>query len=65
MKKHTHRRKENSNTKAGGANETKSRRVQLLVRPGVFHAVRKKAEKTGISTNEAIHQAMERYVGTE
>jgi hypothetical protein len=38
--------------------ETKSRRVQALVQPSVYESVKAKAEAKGISTNEAINEAM-------
>lgn len=41
--------------------ETKSRRVQALVQPSVYEAVKAKAEALGISTNEAINEAMRQY----
>lgn len=41
--------------------ETKSKRVQLLVQPSVYDAVKAKASKLGISTNEAISEALREY----
>lgn len=41
--------------------ETKSRRVQALVQPSVYEAVKAKAKALGISTNEAINEAMRQY----
>ena len=41
--------------------ETKTRRVQILIQPSVYEAVRDKADKEGISTNEAIIQAIRAY----
>lgn len=41
--------------------ETKSRRVQLLVQPSIYEAVKAKASKLGISTNEAINEALREY----
>ena len=41
--------------------ETKSRRVQALVQPSVYEAVKAKASSLGISTNEAINEAMRLY----
>lgn len=38
--------------------ETKSRRVQALIQPSVYEAVKEKAHTLGISTNEAINEAM-------
>lgn len=41
--------------------ETKSKRVQLLVQPSVHEAVKAKAKANGISTNEAINEALRKY----
>lgn len=41
--------------------ETKSKRVQLLVQPSVYEAVKAKAKARGISTNEAINEALIEY----
>ena len=41
--------------------ETKSRRVQILIQPSVHEAVKAKARAEGISTNEAINQALREY----
>ena len=41
--------------------ETKSRRVQALVQPSVYEAVKAKASSLGISTNEAINEALRQY----
>lgn len=42
--------------------EIKSRRVQILVQPSVYEAVKAKAEKNGISVNEAIGIALKKYI---
>ena len=42
--------------------ETKSRRVQALVHPSVYEAVKAKAQAEGISTNEAINNALRKYI---
>ena len=42
--------------------ETKSKRVQILVQPSVYEAVKKKAGAGGISVNEAINTALKEYV---
>lgn len=42
--------------------ETKSKRVQLLVQPSVYEAVKARAKAEGISTNEAINTALREYV---
>ncbi len=41
--------------------ETKSRRVQALIQPSVYDAVKAKASSLGISTNEAINEALRQY----
>jgi len=41
--------------------ETKSRRVQALIQPSVYEAVKAKASSLGISTNEAINEALRQY----
>ena len=42
--------------------EVKSRRVQILVQPSVYDAVKAKAGAEGISTNEAINEALRAYI---
>lgn len=42
--------------------ETKSKRVNLLVRPSVYEAVVRKAETEGVSVNELINSFMESIV---
>ena len=42
--------------------ETKSRRVQVLIQPSVHEAIKAKAQKAGISVNEAINTALKEYV---
>jgi hypothetical protein len=41
--------------------ETKSRRVQALVQPSVYEALKAKASSLGISTNEALNEALRQY----
>lgn len=41
--------------------ETKTKRVQLLVQPSLYEAVKAKASSLGISTNEAISEALRQY----
>ena len=41
--------------------ETKSKRVQLLIQPSLYDAVKAKATSLGISTNEAISEALKAY----
>lgn len=42
--------------------ETKSRRVQVLVQPSVYEEVKARAKAEGISTNEAINNALRKYI---
>ena len=42
--------------------ETKSKRVQILIQPSLHEAIKAKAKEEGISTNEAINQAIKEYV---
>lgn len=42
--------------------ETKSKRINLLVRPSVYEAVVAKAEAEGVSVNELINSFMEKLV---
>ena len=41
--------------------ELKTKRVQLLVQPSLYEAVKAKASSLGISTNEAISEALKAY----
>jgi len=41
--------------------ETKTKRVQLLIQPSLYDAVKAKATSLGISTNEAISEALKAY----
>ena len=43
--------------------ETKSKRVNLLVRPSVYEAIVQKADAEGVSVNELINTFMERILG--
>lgn len=42
--------------------ETKSKRVQLLIQPSTLQALKEKALSLGISTNEAINEAIKNYL---
>lgn len=42
--------------------ETKSKRVQILIQPSVYDAVKARAKAEGISVNEAISTALKEYV---
>ena len=39
--------------------ETKSRRLQLLIKPSVYSAVKQIADASGLSVNEIINQILE------
>lgn len=41
--------------------EKRTRRVQLLIQPSLYEAVKAKASSLGISTNEAIGEALRAY----
>lgn len=41
--------------------ELKTKRVQLLVQPSLYEAIKAKASSLGISTNEAISEALRQY----
>ena len=41
--------------------ETKSKRVQILIQPSLYLKLKKLALMNGISTNEAINQAIKEY----
>lgn len=42
--------------------EIKSRRLQLLVQPSLYEAIKTKAKAEGISVNEFAHRALEKAV---
>lgn len=42
--------------------ETKSRRMQLLVQPSLYEAIKAKATAEGVSVNELIHTILEQTV---
>lgn len=41
--------------------ELKSKRYNALLQPSVFEAVKRKANKEGISVNEAVNRALKEY----
>lgn len=41
--------------------ETKSRRVQLLIQPSVYDALKARAQAEGVSVNEVINTALKKY----
>lgn len=45
--------------------EAKSRRVQALVQPSIYHSLKEIATAKGISVNEALNEAMRLYVTNE
>lgn len=45
--------------------EIKSRRLQLLVQPSLYEAIKAKAKAEGISVNEFAHRALEKAVKKE
>lgn len=42
--------------------ETKSKRIQLLVTPSMFEALKKLSEKTGASVNAIVNEALNEYL---
>ena len=46
-------------TKQQISRETKSRRLQILIRPGLYQAIARLAAERGISINETIHSLLE------
>lgn len=42
--------------------ETKSKRVQMLMQPSLYDAVKAKAKLKGISVNEMMHEVLKAYV---
>ena len=58
--------KKDAMDKVGGIcynySEAKSRRVQLLVQPSLWRDLEEKAEKSGISNNEAVNKAIRAYI---
>ena len=45
--------------------EIKSRRLQLLVQPSLYEAIKEQAKAKGISVNEFAHRALEKAVKKE
>lgn len=45
--------------------ETKSRRVQLVMRPGLYQKLRQASAEAGLSVNEYCHRALETAVDRE
>ena len=43
--------------------ETKSRRLQLLVQPSLYEAIKARATAEGLSVNELVHTLLEDVVG--
>lgn len=44
------------------APESKTRRVQLLIRPTTYTQIKAIADRRGISANEIINKAIEKYI---
>lgn len=64
--KSTDQQKESENTtqrrKHRQKEETKNRRMQALVKPSLYNALKAIAERDGISVNEALNEAIEDYI---
>ena len=43
--------------------ETKSKRVQMLMQPSLYNAIKEKAEQSGISVNEMMHEILKNHLG--
>jgi hypothetical protein len=48
-----------------GRAETRSRRVQCLLRPSLYEKIRKMADDRGASVNDLMHEALERFAESE
>ena len=42
--------------------ETKSKRVQMLMQPSLYNSIKEKAEQSGISVNEMMHEILKRHL---
>jgi len=42
--------------------ETKSKRVQMLMQPSLYNSIKEKAEQSGISVNEMMHEILKNHV---
>ena len=42
--------------------ETKSKRVQMLMQPSLYNAIKDKAEKEGVSVNEMMHEILKGHL---
>lgn len=42
--------------------ESKSQRVQLLIQPSLYQALKRRASEEGLSVNEAVSQAIRSYL---
>ena len=42
--------------------ETKSKRVQMLMQPSLYDAIKDKAEKEGVSVNEMMHEILKTHI---
>jgi predicted HicB family RNase H-like nuclease len=42
--------------------ETKSKRVQMLMQPSLYEAIKLEAENNGVSVNEMMHEILKRHV---
>jgi len=49
-------------TRTQKTRETKSRRLQILLRPSLYQAIARLAEESGLSVNETIRAALEAYL---
>jgi predicted HicB family RNase H-like nuclease len=42
--------------------ETKSKRVQMLMQPSLYNSIKEKAEQSGISVNEMMHEILKNHL---
>lgn len=42
--------------------ETKSKRVQMLMQPSLYNSIKEKAEQSGISVNEMMHEILKSHL---
>lgn len=45
--------------------ETKSRRLQLLIKPSIHEAIKERATALGVSTNDLINTILQAYINKE
>ena len=51
-------------SKPAARKESKSRRLQLLIKPSVYESIKERADKSGTSVNDWVNGVIERALGT-